>query len=73
MFYRLYDKQTGCYMHTGYNSKNKTELKENLLSYIFYDTEKEDMKILEKMSIENLSNQLEFTIEKQKNKFEDNN
>ena len=32
-YYRLFDTQTGGYMHTGYNCTSKEEVKEELWSY----------------------------------------
>lgn len=73
MYYRLYDRQTGCYMHTGYNAKNKKELKDQLLDYIAPDVEENEEDEIKLMTAESICSAWDFVIEKQKNKFEDIN
>jgi hypothetical protein len=72
MYYRLFDRQTGCLMATGYNDKSKKQLSESYLSYKSVDIEDGDEDFYKKLStkeIINLIEQDEFTVEKSKNKF----
>ena len=71
MYYRLFDKQTGRYMSTGYNVTSKKELKNDILSYVSVDTDKEEMKKLGELKVEDIANIMDFEIENQKNKFDE--
>jgi hypothetical protein len=73
-YYRLFDKQSGGYMFTGYNSTTKNELIEEFISYKSNDLEDDE---LDKFNYLNKTNKLkfiescDFIIEKSNKKFED--
>jgi len=76
MFYRLFDKQTGRYMATGYNSTSLNELIESYSDYFGEsDWDDEDLEIFNNLSKSDKLKQIEsneFVIEKSKRKFEEN-
>ena len=74
MFYRLYDKQTGRYMGTGYNTTSEVELTNAYIGYKSIDWEKETEEYYRSLSIFEqlrLIEDDEFIIEKSNTKFEE--
>lgn len=74
MYYRLFDKQTGEYLHTGYNSRTLQEVTDDFLSYIEGDLDEDDYNRIESMSkYERLSiiESYEFQLERSKRKFKE--
>ena len=49
VYYRLYDKQTGGYLATGYNSTSLDELIEDYFEYKSNDLEYEDIEKINNM------------------------
>lgn len=75
-YYRLYDKQTGDYLCTGYNSTSQNELIESFILYKSNDLEEEELNEFNYMSKTNKLKFIEtcdFVIEKSNKKFEDIN
>ena len=70
-FFALWDKQTGRYLQTGINSMTKDELKEAYLDYIAIDTDAEDLKMMQKFSMDELANLHEFALEDSNEPFEE--
>lgn len=74
MYYRLYDKQTGRYMATGYNAKSKTELINDYISYKSEGMEDEDIEELKNDTVDDVISFIEadeFTIEESEEKFDE--
>lgn len=49
-YYRLYDKQTGRYMSTGYNATSVAELARDYKSYVSIDEDEEEEDFFESAS-----------------------
>lgn len=74
MYYRLYDKQTGRYMFTGYNSSSKKELIEDFILYKSSELEEQELLMLKSITKKQMFDFIEscdFIIEKSSKKFED--
>jgi hypothetical protein len=72
VYYRLYDKQTGGYLSTGYNSTSLNELIEDYLEYISNGLEDEDIDKINNMRKKDKLSFIEsndFIIEKNNIKF----
>lgn len=73
-YYRLFDKQTGCYLNSCYNSKGKNELRENYMTYIHYDIEEEDVEYLNSLNndefIDNIKSN-DFALEQSETPFKE--
>jgi len=72
VYYRLYDKQTGGYLATGYNSTSLNELIEDYLEYISNGLEDEDIDKINNMRKKDKLSFIEsnnFIIEKNNIKF----
>ena len=65
MSYALFDLQTGNYMATGYGANSLDELKDAILSYVSvdYDEQDDDWKSIQKLSVDELCEMWEFSIE----------
>jgi hypothetical protein len=74
MYYRLFDRQTGCHMATGYNAKTKKDLANSYKSYKSVDFEGDDEDFLESLSVNKTLKMIEedeFSIETSNMKFSD--
>ena len=72
MWYRIFDKDTGCYLATGYNSKTFKEMKDDFIGYKSIDT---SISMLKRMNRKDFVNYMEsdnFILEQELTKFEDN-
>lgn len=70
-FFRLYDRQTGRYMATGYNTESAEELAKEYRSYLG-DLDHEDRKLLKAMSTEEVFSMIttnDFIIERSETPF----
>lgn len=74
MYYALFDKQTGNYLHTGYNSTSREQLADEYAEYKKEGTEDEDADIIDNMSTNEVlafAETDEFEIHEQETPFED--
>ena len=71
MFYRIYDKQTGCYLATGYNSSTFKELKESFISYKSVDSSVSQLKRLSRKDFVDYMETEDFILEQEMIKFEE--
>ena len=72
-YYRLYDRQTGRYMSTGYNAESMQDLREQYISYISIDTEDKYLTLLGECTDQEFAkhvNANEFTIERSNTPFD---
>lgn len=73
-YFAIFDEQTGCYMHTGYNERTLKNVAEAYISYKSIDTNaKELRKRINLFGIEVVLKEDEFILEKQENAFDDTN
>lgn len=72
MYFALWDTQLGQRMHSGRNCESLKELRDALLGYFDSDHSIDDMRLMNRMSIEELANYGNFIIECSKELFEDN-
>jgi hypothetical protein len=71
MYYRIYDKQTGCYMATAYNSKTFKEMKDDFISYKSVDSSVTPLKKMNRKDFVNYMESEDFILEQELTKFEE--
>lgn len=73
MYYRLYDKQTGAYLATGYNSESLENLENDYISYKEIDDSEEDpiKEIIKKHGIVEVLKMDDFIVESSEIKFDE--
>lgn len=70
-YYRLYDKQTKNYIHSGYNCRFAKDAKEELLSLLANELDSIDLKVLKQLSLEQITAIYDYKVETSTTKFED--
>jgi len=74
MYYKLYDKQTGRDMATGFNATSKKQLSQEYADYKSIDEEDEDKNFFDSASTEQILDRIrrdEFDIETSNRKFKE--
>ena len=65
----IYDKDTGEYINTGYNSTSRRQLKKEYLTLIHYDIAEEDRELFDKSTIGELLEMGNFELHTSKTPF----
>ena len=68
MYYHLFCLQNNEVMETGRNSTSVEELKKGLMAYLSVDMDEEQQKDWEKLPVEEIASQHDFSIEQTPNK-----
>jgi len=69
-YYRLYDKQTKDYIHSGYNCRFAKDVKEELLSFLSPDLDDWEMDILRQLSLDEIASNNDYIVERSTTKYD---
>lgn len=72
MYYKFFDKQTSCDLHSGYNSESLVELADAYKSYKSIDFDEEDVTYYNSLSVEDIlswAKEDDFIIEESETKY----